>query len=1846
MTDTSIDPQTGDIGARHRALADQTGYQITQTLSQGDVTSIHRAKGPEGEVVLKWLDAPYPTFDQLAMLRNEHDIMSRVDHPGVLRSKGLHEVGNGLVLVLENVAGGPVGDAFGGNAVPIKEFFTIAIQIADALKAVHGAGIIHKDLNPQNILFDQLNQQIKIIDFGIATTIPSQRPSARGVDLMQGTIAYMSPEQTGRINRAIDDRTDMYSLGATFYALLTGRPPFESDDPLDVIHGHLARVPQKPSEHVGMPDILSQIVMKLLSKDAEDRYQTAAGLLHDLETCERQLRETYSVNNFELATKDHSARSQMPERVYGRDTEIRLLQDGFNRVSTGTCEVFLVAGTSGVGKSLLVKEVQRPLIEGNGSFVEGKFDQYQRETPYSALVDAFEDLIKQLIVKDDVARWKRRLTASLGANLGVITDMIPGLTAIVGDVPPVPEVGAVEARNRLTLAFQQFVWVLANRDHPVVLFIDDLQWADQASLDLLQNILTDTQGQYFYLIGCYRDNEVGADHPMVATFEAIQPVNRVERLTLQPLGENTIREILLDTFVARSDGANQLAEILMKKTDGNPFFLNEFLRTLHESGHLVFDEDLGEWTWNAALIAAMETTDNVSDLTAARLERLPGETMNILRLAACVGTHSSEDQLAAKLDLDRMELRRRLEPALREGVMLLAEDASVGQSRFSFSHDRVRHAAYSKMTQGEQWEMHLRIGRHLLETLPEDEKARRLFDIADQLNTGREGIYDRDEQRALARLNLDACRRAKSAAAFGTALKHIQVAMELMGDNVWERHPDIAKDLYLERGECEFLNGHFEEADKHLLFLIENATDPMDAHAAYNVLIAATNARGQFAKSIAIGIEALDKLGITFLKGNDEIGQAIGAELGQIQQHLQEMEIDSLIDLPEMTDPKLAAAIQLLVSMTSTSFIGGPELYPLIVAKQINLSIEHGNAPASSIAYSSYGVLNSPGGLSDIDTSYAFGDLALRMSDRQAIRENAVNVDFVFGTFISHWRNHLAESVTYLARAFAAALEAGNFEYVRYTATFEAFYNVLQWNDLSSAQASTAKRLDTLSKIRLNDSSGAFRLANQLALTLTGAEGSDADPYQMVGPDFDEHAAEAEWKQGNDFLSLSCLYVSRIIISNLYRRDAETLELIEAAKPFLVASTGTFLLAEFTFCRALALTATYAASDEATKAAHLEQLNEDMATLTVWAEKSPQNFEHRVLILQAEMGALGIGETEQGFEQTIKLYEQAGKRAREGGFLLHEGIAYERAAAFCEGMDLERLATSFLQDSVYAFDRMSAAPKADMLRARLDGPAATTRRRTTMDRTVLATHSQRLDLERESFFRASQAISGAIRMEDLLGELIKILIESAGAERCAVIKVEDEELTVVAQSSSADSPVQIGDEPLDGIDWLHGPVVRYAPQTRAPVVLDDAQAEGRFKDVPGVKTMRSRSILCLPIMERGKIKHLMYLSNDLSAGAFTAGRVESVNLLSGQVATSMANAELYESLEDKVAERTNQLEARNQFIRKEFGRYMSDEVAENLLDDPKGLTAGGEQRNVTILMADLRGFTAMADRMEARAVVRVINNFLSEMTKVIQRHNGTINDFIGDAILAIFGAPDEREDDAERAMACAIDMQIAMDAVNERNVKFGLPRVSMGVGLHTGQVVVGNLGSEDRVKFGVIGQTVNLASRVESYTVGGQVLASQATLKAAVDADVVTGRDITIHPKGSPEPLNIVEVTAVKGRYDLTLPDAGGEMVAVTETFDVTYTEIDGKVASGGPNYAKLLSVSAQGGAVLQVTEPLTLFSNLRVGLSGGSLAAPVQNLYAKVLAEVEPQKYEVRFTSISEELTDLLTRLAGKAET
>lgn len=1814
-------------------MIELSGYEITETLYDGRVTAVYRARGAGGEVVLKCLIAPYPTAQQIDAYRSEFAILSRLTSAGVPRARELREVGNGLVLVMHSVPIPTLREAIRRGPMPVKKFLDFARQIVTTVGEVHADGVIHKDINPDNILYDPNGGSVRLIDFDIATELPLEHVELADVSQLEGSLPYVSPEQTGRVNRPLDARTDLYSLGATFYEALTGKPPFESDHPMGILHGHIARSPRPLTELAPMPPVLSAIVLKLLAKDASERYQSCAGLLHDLGECDRQLRETYTVADFPLARRDQSARFELPARLYGRDEELRVLLGGFERVCTGQTGVLMVEGYSGIGKSSLVNAVHRPLVRERGRFIQGKFDLYRRDKPLSAFVEAFRALVVQLLVEGETEHWKREIELALGGNVGVIAQEIPELAHIMGAVAPPPEVGAMEARNRLHLAFQRFVATIARRQSPLVIFIDDLQWADQASLLLMQAILTNPESSYLYFLGCYRGNEVGADHLLLGTLESIARVHPVERISLPPLQREHLRSLVSDAFGARKDEAAELAGVLQEKTAGNPFFVGEFLRALNRTKLFVHDAERGEWVWDAARIREQGPTDNVSELMSARLGGLPRQTQEALAVAAGLGNQCEESTLAAVLGTDARDIQGRLAPAIEEGALQRARATAGRAPRYRFAHDRVQQAAYALIPEAERPALHLKVGRFLLREFEGEARDARLFDIVDHLNAGRAELVSPGDRTQLARLNLEAGQRATASAAFAPALRYLTTGIEVLGDERWSDEPDLTRTLWLDRGESEFLNGDHDASARFLSEFIARARTPVEAMKAYAIRIASHNARGQFVDAIGIGLEALGLLGIELPSDPAEIGRMTGAELGRVKELLAQRSIESLIDLPPMKDAKLIEAIRILVYLTSTAYIGHPQMYPLIVAKQVNLSIEHGNAPQSAVSYSSYAVLNSPGGLGDLDTSYRFGELALAMLDREGKSDNVTNINFVFGTFVSHWRNHLSSSIPYLDTACVASLEMGDFEYVKYSATFEAFYSVLLWRDLAAVRDHCDRRRLMLQKVRMEGVSGAFMLARQLAFTLSGV----TDPDRLAGADFDEEAAHSTWLQHNDFLSLSCLATTRLLVASLYRRS-DAIALVDAAQPFLVANTGMFLLAEFHLAAALAFTdaARGAAPDMA--AAHVARARVSLALLESWAEKSPVNFRHRVLLVRAEIAALGHDPATAGVADIIRLYESAALAARESGFLLHEGIAFERAADFCEQVGLSRFAGTFLDDSIYAFERLAARPKADILRRRRgEGVHEAHTERGTRGGTVRSTIR---GFDSDSLLRAGHAISEAIRMDVLLAELMKILIETAGADRGALIRVTPAGLRVAAMRDAETDEVQRSDVALEDAAWVPTSVVRYALRTMEPVVLNDSRTEGPFQEDPAIRAGGARSVLCIPIVYRGKVESLLYLRNGLATGVFTRDRIDGISLLTGQIAVSLKNAELYEQLEERVEERTQQLEVRNRLIRQAFGRYLSDDVASTLLESPEGLTLGGERRDVTILMADLRGFTPLTERLPPENIVSIVNNFLGEMTEVIFRHQGTINEFIGDAILAIFGAPQRLEDHAERGVACAVEMQMAMDHVNARNRKLGLPAVEMGVSVHSGEVVVGNVGSEKRAKYGVVGRPVNVTARIESHSVGGQVLVSERTLSRVTSA-VTTVREFEIHPKGVAEPLKVFEVSAIAGGTRLAVPQRAAVVAPLKAPLEIGVEVLFGKAAGNGFRPAHLTALSSSSASV-RINDRLNVFDDLRVRLpaDGGDLT----DVFAKVISQEGGGTFFVRFTSMPPEAQEWIDGILHNA--
>ena len=620
-----------------------SGYEITEQIYDGVRAVVYRGRREKDNlpVVVKIHKTDFPSSKEIARFRREVEIGTMFDSKGIIKYYGTERYKNADALITEDFGAVALAEVIPEDGMDIKTFLLVAIQLAQALGEVHKKGIIHKDIKPRNITINPETQTTKLIDFGISSQLSRENQSIKNPTMLEGTLAYMSPEQMGRMNRAIDYRTDFYSLGVTFYEMLTGFLPFDASDPMELVHCHIARAPTPPHErNKEIPPVVSDMVMKLLAKTAEERYQSANGLAVDFQKCLTAWELTGSIENIIIGEKDVSARFEIPQKLYGRESEIDTLMAAFARVSQGTKEMMLVSGYSGIGKSALVNEIHKPIVEKRGYFISGKFEQLQRNIPYAALIMAFRGLIRQLLTESDaqVEQWKEKLLAALGKNGQIIINVLPELELIIGTQPAVPELPPVESQNRFNLLFQRFVHAFTQKEHPLVLFLDDLQWADSASLKAIELLITDAETQYLFLIGAYRDNEVTDAHPLMLSLEQIQTTEAVINwIHLQPLDMASLNQLAADTLACDIEKSKPLAELVMGKTNGNPFFINQFLTEIYEAGLLIFDYNQGSWQWEIAKIEQSEITDNVVDLMVGKIQKLPVSTQEVLKLAACIG---------------------------------------------------------------------------------------------------------------------------------------------------------------------------------------------------------------------------------------------------------------------------------------------------------------------------------------------------------------------------------------------------------------------------------------------------------------------------------------------------------------------------------------------------------------------------------------------------------------------------------------------------------------------------------------------------------------------------------------------------------------------------------------------------------------------------------------------------------------------------------------------------------------------------------------------------------------------------------------------------------------------------------------------------------------------------------------------------------------------------------------------------------------------------------------------------------------------------------------------------------
>jgi len=1448
-----------------------------------------------------------PALGSIKKIEHEYSLRDELDSSWAVRPLALSDQPRQMTLVLED-PGGETLDRFLPGPMELTGFLRIAVGIATALSRLHEKGLIHKDVKPANILVNLATGQTRLMGFGIASRLPRERQASGPPEFIAGTLPYMAPEQTGRMNRSIDSRSDLYALGVTLYEMVTGTLPFTVSDPMELVHAHIARQPTPPCERLkGLPHAVSAIITKLLAKTAEDRYQTAAGAGSDLRRCLREWETKDRIDDFPLGEDDTPDRLLIPEKLYGRASEIEVLLAAFDRiVAGGRPELVLVSGYSGIGKSSLVNELHKPLVPPRGLFASGKFDQYKSDIPYTTLAQAFQSLIRLLLSKNDkeLLKWSDALREALDPNGQLIVDLVPELKLIIGEQPPVPELPPRDAQGRFQLVFCRFISVFT-REHPLALFFDDLQWIDAATLDLMHALLTRTDIRNLMLIGAYRDNEVTLTHPLMRRLEAIRQAGAiVQDLVLAPLAREDLRQLVADSLHCESDRAKGLAQVLHDKTAGNPFFAIQFFSALAEENLLTFDHRERQWSLDLDRIQSKGYTDNVVDLMVGKLNRLPVETLGAVKQLACLG-NSAGFALPTSVHKDSSEeLHRNLQEALRTGLLLYSQGA------YRFLHDRVQEAAYSLIPQHLRAAAHLRIGRVLAERTPPEKREETIFEIVNQLNRGSALITSQDEREQLAEFNLIAGKRAKASTAYASALDHLIAGAALLAGDYWERRPELIFALELLRAECEFLTGELAPAEARLNMLSSRAANAIDQATVDCLRIDLYTTLDRRDRSVDVCLAYLRKLGVDWSPHPPE--ELARREYENTWSLLGSRSIEDFVDLPLVSDALSRATLDVLTKVVPAAQCTDRNLFSLVVCRMVNLSLQHGNTDGSSFAYVLLGMIAGPH-FDNYNAGFEFGRLGYALAEKRNLHRYQARTYMAFGSFVMPWTRHVRTGRDLVRRAFDVANRFGDLTFGAYSCN-NLITNLLAAGDaLAETQVEAEKGLEFARNARFGLVIAIITAQIQLIRTLRGLTPAFGC---FDEENFDERRFEHDLAGKADLALAECWYWIRKLQACVLAGDYRSaIDASSKARPLLWTSPSFFETAEYEFysgiCRAALCDCTL--PDEQRN--NFDALTAHYRQLDVWAGNCPENFENRAALLDAEIARL------EGRELDAEhLYEKAIRSADANGFVHNAALANELAARFYALRGFEKIAKGYRQEARDGYLRWGAHGKVKQLdrlypdlgkEAPARGPVGATVALTEPlmyshfktepspgPTSTIAASVELLDLA--TVIKVSQAVSGEMALEKLIERLMRAAIEHAGAERGLLIVSQGDELhtQAVAVTSGEDVSVQLPGGVHTG-DTLPESLVRYVMRTRETVLLDDAASQNPFSGDPYIVQRRARSILCLPLINQTRMIGVLYLENNLTPYAFTAGRVTVLKVLASQAAISLENARLYCDVENR-----------------------------------------------------------------------------------------------------------------------------------------------------------------------------------------------------------------------------------------------------------------------------------------------------------------------------------------------------------
>ncbi len=1611
-----------------------SGYRIIEKIYSSSQTLIYRAirEKDQKSVVIKLMQKEYPTSQEIAQFRNQYFISKNLNTPHIVKSYSLEKYGQSYAFIMEDFGGISLRDEinrWNDDKTLRKEnflidFLNISIQLVSALDDLYNHQIIHKDIKPDNILINPQTKEVKITDFSISTILPREIKFITNSDVLEGSIAYISPEQTGRMNRGIDYRTDYYSLGVTLFEMLTGKLPFNKDNPLELIYCHIAKKP--PTQkiiHYGIPSIISEIVGKLMAKNAENRYQSAFGLKSDLEVCLNDLKIKKSIVNFELGSKDISDHFSIPEKLYGRQVEVQELLDIFDRVINPPqhhlikeqkvrkgVEIVLVKGASGLGKTAVVNEIHKPILKENGYFIKGKFDQLQRDIPFSGWVEALSNLIRQLLSESEIQiqQWKSDILSNLGDQSQVIIDLIPELELILGAQPKATDLSGIAAQHRLNFLFHKFIRIFAVRKHPLVIFLDDLQWADTASLHLIQLLMSEdhilnnpavtnsTQLSRFklgiqmpnfnptnlnendnalLLIGSYRDNEIDTSHSLNITIREIQKQNvKVSSILLEPLNQADLGFLISDTLKCEVNHLISLTQVIFAKTKGNPFFIHQFIKTLYKDKVIKFNYKIGRWECDIANARKFALTDDVVEFMADQIKRLPIYNQKVLKYAACIGNQFDLQTLAKVHDKHPNDTITDLWDSVLEGlVVALGKDAyqlnqnerttvliidsdetkkialgNCKSSKFKFIHDRVQQAAYSLIPEAEKKQIHLQLGQLLLNKTSAESWEEDIFEIVNQFDKALELVTIQKERNELAKMNLIAGKKALSSTAYQAALKYLNTGKYLITSDCWKTEYELSLGLYEALAEVTYLTGDFHASDDYIDVVLAEAKTLLEKIKVYEIRIQAYTSQNKLIEAINISRGILSELGVTFPANPTQ--EDIQKGLIETCVLLEDKNIDELANLPSINDVNKLAIMRIASRMSPPAYIADQLLFPLIILSQVNLSINYGNSPISAFCYGCYGILLS-GILNDVESADKFGKLALKLVEKFYCKEIKARIFFIFGTFIAHVKSHIKEALPFLVDSYQTALEIGSLDYVGYCAQNICKNSYFLGENLSECEKNTLAYIKILESLKQLNTSNYCKIFRQSALNLQYKQENFGD---LSSEAYDENKSLSLMIETNDICGLHYLYLNKLILLYYFEEYEQAQDNGNKCKLYLAGGVGFISIPYFYFYESLIALSLY--FEQCSEQDNLLALvRENQEKLKQWAHHAPMNYLHKFYLVEAEINRV-LG----NYLEAIEAYESAIAIAKENEYLHEEALANELAAKFYLKWGKQKIAKAYLNDAYYGYIRWGATAKVKDLQKRYpqlltqivlqdetysnsdsDDKVSTNEEpneaipisvASSIKTMSASTQTISKFLDFESVIQASQAISEQIKLEELLPKLMEVIMENAGASKCALIlsKNLDLELTAISYNSDISSMfTKLPYIPLETSEDVPVRLINYVKRTQETRVIDDANTQNYLAADSYIIREKPKSILCIPIMHQCNFFGILYLENKLTVAAFTQNRIKLLKLIINQAAISLQNATLYNELveakedlensntrlEQKVAERTQEINNKNQTLK-------------------------------------------------------------------------------------------------------------------------------------------------------------------------------------------------------------------------------------------------------------------------------------------------------------------------------------------